>query len=140
MAFAPKRDWWLSALIWSCIVLLFFSAISPFVIDGAGTFVTIFVVALCLPCALLILWLWVDVSYVIGETDLLVRMGPIRASIPLSSIRKVKAVRSIVSSTATSIHRLEIHYKAYDMIYISPLHQDAFLAELQRKCPQLKLD
>jgi hypothetical protein len=104
MAFAPKRDWWLSMIIWSCVVLMFFSAISPFVIDGAGTLLTIFIVALCLPCAVLILWVWV------------------------------------ISSTATSIHRLEIHYKAYDMIYISPLHQDAFIAELQRRCPQLKLD
>ncbi|CAM3175207.1 hypothetical protein PALU110988_06450 [Paenibacillus lupini] len=63
MAFAPKIDWWLSLIIWSCIVLLFLAAISPFVIGGAGTLVTIFIVALCLPCALLILWLWVDVSY-----------------------------------------------------------------------------
>jgi Protein of unknown function (DUF1200). len=140
MVFKPKRDLWLSIIMWCCIALLFFSALSPFVIGGAGPFVTFFVLVLCLPCAAFILWIWLKVSYVIGESDLVVRMGPIRIAIPLASIRKIKPVRSIVSSTATSINRLEIHYKAYDMIYISPLLQEAFIAELQRRCPQLKLE
>ncbi|MCM3629564.1 PH domain-containing protein [Paenibacillus glycanilyticus] len=139
MVFAPKRDLWLSILIWLCVGVLVFSAISPFVIGGAEIIETIIVLAICVPCAAFMLWIWLDVSYELRETDLYIRMGPSRKSVPLESIRKVNPVRSLIASTATSIDRLEIHYKAYDMIYISPLHQEAFLAELRRRCPQLKL-
>ncbi|WP_336775838.1 PH domain-containing protein [Paenibacillus sp. MMO-58] len=140
MIFAPKRDLWLSVTIWVTVGILAFSAISPFVIGGTGVFETILVLALCLPVAVFMLWIWLGVSYELTGSDLLVRMGPIRTVIPLASIRKIKQVRSIIASTATSVDRLEIHYKAYDMIYISPLDREAFLAELKQRCPQLKLE
>ncbi|WP_353936481.1 PH domain-containing protein [uncultured Brevibacillus sp.] len=56
-------------------------------------------------------------------------------TIPLQSITSVKPVTSIAASAATSTKRLEILYNKYDLIYISPLEEDAFLAEVQSRCP-----
>ncbi|WP_425464256.1 PH domain-containing protein [Paenibacillus zeisoli] len=83
--------------------------------------------------------LWISTYYVINEKELIVRTGPASKSIPLESISKAKPVRSWVASTATSIHRIEIHYSRYEYIQISPLDQKAFLRELQHRCPHLQL-
>jgi len=135
MKFVTRRDLWLSITIWVCILFSVFSGLSPFFISGidAGGGTIVFII--CFGVAGLLAWIWLGTVYYVTESALLVYSGPLKKTIPLQSITSVKPVTSIVASAATSSKRLEILYNKYDLIYISPLEEDAFLAEVQSLCP-----
>ncbi|MNX10178.1 hypothetical protein D3C86_399170 [compost metagenome] len=139
MKFHSRRDLFLSIVIWSSIIFLIGSALSPAFVGGVSLIGGVLLFLLCISMAGLIAWIWISTYYVINENDLFIRTGPATKSIPLGSISKAKPVRSWVASTATSIHRIEIHYDRYEYVQISPLDQEAFLRELQHRCPHLQL-
>lgn len=140
MKFIPRRDLWLSIVIWSSIIVLLIGGLSPFFKEGAGIIGGTLTLLLCFSISLFIAWLWIATYYVLTGNELFIRSGPITKSIPFESITKVKPIRSWMSSAATSSRRIEIHYGKYDYIHISPLDEDTFLSELKKRCPHLHID
>jgi predicted ABC-type exoprotein transport system permease subunit len=139
MKFFPKRDIWLSIVIWSCIIILFVAGLTPLFQEGAGIVGGTLILLFCFVIAGFIAWLWIETYYILNEDVLFVRMGPITKSIPVSSITKVKSTKSWIASAATSSQRILIHYGRYDEIYISPLNEELFVAELKKLCPHLDM-
>ncbi|WP_433943975.1 PH domain-containing protein [Paenibacillus sp. SN-8-1] len=139
MKFQTRRDPFLSIVIWSSIIILIGSALSPAFVGGLSLIGGVLLFLLCISVAGLIAWLWISTYYIIGENDLFIRTGPATKSIPLGSISIAKPIRSRAASTATSIHRIEIRYDKYEYIQISPLDQEIFLRELKQRCPHLQL-
>src|SRR5690606_34050828 len=83
-----------------------------------GEFViAILIVALVLA---LILWMFLDTSYTLTATELLVRGGPVCATLPLATIRRVRRSRTLVAGPALSFRRLELDHGKYDTAIISP--------------------
>jgi hypothetical protein len=89
-----------------------------------------------------IIWLMTPLYYEITQSELNVRSGPMRWSIPLKSIAEVCLTRSPLSSPALSLDRLLIKYengKGASELMISPKDQIAFLQELADAEPRLKM-
>ncbi len=87
----------------------------------------------------LVVWIYADTSYRITDTDLLVRSGPLRVSVPLAQIRRVTRTRSVLSAPALSMNRLEITYAKAGVVVISPKDDAGFLAALKERAPGAEL-
>lgn len=140
MTFPPRRDLWLSIVVWSSIFLLLICGLSPFFIEGTGIIGGTFIFLVCFAMAGLMIWLWCATYYVLKENELFIRSGPFTRSISLDRISKIKLLRSWAASAATSSRRIEIMYGTYEFVHISPLDEEAFLMELKQRCPHLRMD
>ncbi len=140
MRFQPRRDLWLSIVMWSCIVVLCASGLTPILFEGAGIVGGTIIFILCFTFAGLSTWLWINTYYEIQEDNLYIRSGPIRQTIPLKSIHTVRPTVSVLASAATSSRRLEILYGKYDFVHVSPLEEEEFLNQLTIRCPNLKIE
>jgi hypothetical protein len=90
--------------------------ISAMVVVGVSVFI-----ALGLP-----VWLLLSTYYIVEPNRLVVRSGPFKWSIPLSDIKSVKPSRSLLSSPALSLNRLEIQYGSGQSILVSPKDPEGF--------------
>ena len=89
------------------------------------------------PTIAFVAWIWFGTYYMITDTTLETRCGPFRQSIPLASITKVSASRSIMSGAALSLDRISIiHGRFGEETLISPLLRQEFINELSAGCPQ----
>lgn len=82
-------------------------------------------------------WLLTSTYYVLGDTELLVKSGPLQWRVPLVDIRAVTPTRSALSSPALSLDRLRIDYQRWKSIMISPADQEGFLQELENRRSRL---
>ena len=145
MTYRSKKDTWLVVgAIVGCI-LLFGSA-------GALLGLTFYAhqPLLLLPAFLeaalggMLVWMLVSAAYEITETNLDIRFGPFHWSIPIESITDVYATRRIPLKpgwgVAWSFDRLLIKCRDRFLVFgISPVDKTAFLAELGRARPGLKV-
>lgn len=129
MYFPSKKDLWLGLVIW-CSLLL------PLVIEIRDHHWH--ELAALVPVILLFAWIWFETGYTITETELLVKCGPFREKIPFGKIRSVRRSRSLLSSPALSLDRLEIrHSQGFTgFTLVSPVDTATFLEELKKRCPQ----
>lgn len=81
-------------------------------------------------CGVLPIWLLVDTNYVVTEDNLIIKSGPRKWVIPISSILSVEETRESWSSPALSLDRLKIHYSKSRMIMISPKDKQGFLSAI----------
>lgn len=129
--FKSKKDIWLSVLIWGVIIIMFFMMITEqnLVMFIAGI----------LNNALL-LWLWFGTSYKIDDENLIVKNGPFKSTIDIKSIKKLRATKTLLAGPALSIDRIEIQYKRYDSVIVSPKEKNKFIESLLSKNKSIKVD
>jgi hypothetical protein len=65
--------------------------------------------------------------YEIVGTDLLVRSGPLKWTIPVAEIQEITPSRNILSAPALSLDRLRIRFGKRAYILVSPEDKDGFL-------------
>jgi hypothetical protein len=65
--------------------------------------------------------------YEIVGTDLLVRSGPLKWTIPVADIQEITPSRNILSAPALSLDRLKIRFGKRVFILVSPDDKDGFL-------------
>jgi hypothetical protein len=134
--YRSKRDNWLVVVLAAAALFAISAAISTIPKEpGSG----IALLALLLAVGALVAWTYVSTFYVVTETQLLVRSGPFRWSIPLSDIQQVRPTWNPLSSPALSLDRLGI-YRARGYLMISPEDKRAFLEDLAARSPGLVLD
>ena len=77
-----------------------------------------------------IMYLLVAVSrntyYEIVGTDLLVRSGPLKWTIPVADIQEITPSRNMLSAPALSLDRLKIRFGKRVFILVSPEDKDGF--------------
>ena len=141
MVYKSKKDGWL-------ILVLSLAGILPVVV---GAFVLIatpvqltgwLLIVTGIVVAVLLRWLMTPLYYEITRSQLNVRSGPLRWSIPLESVAEVYPTRSPLSSPALSLDRLAIRYaigNSVGALLISPEDKTTFLHELESAEPRLKL-
>lgn len=140
MKFLPRRDLWLSFLMWFCMITLVFAGLSPLFYAGSGIVAGPILFLMCITIAGFMAWLWISTFYEFGQSDLIIHYGPFTKSIPFNLIAKAKPIRSWMASAATSINRIELQYGSYNAVHISPLDQETFLLELMHRCPGAKIE
>jgi len=125
MVFRSAVDWWFYAVTLVTAVVV---AYAVFPLLKAGQVGQIVVGGLTALVAVgLPLWLLASTCYRVNAGSLEVRSGPFRWSIPLSEIKAVRRSRSVISSPALSLDRMEIKYGRGKSILLSPRDREAFL-------------
>jgi hypothetical protein len=71
-------------------------------------------------------WLLFSTYYVVEANTLKIRSGPFGWSILISEIKSVRPSRSVLSSPALSLNRLEIQYGRGQSILVSPEDIEGF--------------
>ncbi len=129
--FQSKKDIWLAVLIWGVIILMFFMMITE-------QNIVVYIVGI-LNNALL-LWLWFGTSYKVNDEELIVRNGPFKSTIDIKSINKLRATKTLLAGPALSIDRIEIQYKRYDFVIVSPKEKNKFIESLLSKNKSIEID
>ncbi len=87
--------------------------------------------ASCAAAALLLpLWILLRTDYSVADEVLCIRSGPFRWNVAISQIHEIRPSRSILSSPALSLNRLEIRYGKSQRVLVSPLDRPGLLAAL----------
>ncbi|WP_396953703.1 PH domain-containing protein [Neobacillus mesonae] len=87
-----------------------------------------------------ILWLWFAAYYEINDNQLLIVAGPIKKKIEIKEIKSIRPSRSILSSPALSMKRLEILYGKWGMVLIYPKNQENFCKNLLKINPMIDVN
>jgi hypothetical protein len=91
------------------------------------------VIAVVVITAGLPVWLLLTTRYVLSADALKVTSGPFRWTVRIADIKSVTPTRSMISSPALSLQRLEIRYGTYQSVIISPADRDGFLRALEAR-------
>ena len=128
MEFRSAVDRWFVALalVLPALVLAYVAV----VVDFAHGATVIVIAAAALVALGLPVWLMLSTVYRVDGGALTIRSGPFRWRIPLKDIETVQPSRSLLSSPALSIRRLEIRYAGRRRILVSPAEPERFLRAL----------
>src|SRR5262245_15261903 len=90
----------------------------------------------------LALWGCYRARYEVTPSDLIVRVGPFRRTVPLDAITEVFPTRNPESGPAPSLDRLQVNYRRQNgenrYTLISPKDKEAFLRDLASAAPRLR--
>ncbi len=86
-----------------------------------------------------LLWVYFGTNYKLTDTELIYRSGPIRGKIEIRQIREIVKGKTMYSGLkpATAAKGLIIKFRKYDEIYISPVSNDLFIAEILKYNPNI---
>lgn len=131
MYFRAKKDIIYTAVIWG--VLLFLAYVYTFGGEPVGDPIISYrstpVIVVILVFSVLLIWVWFGTGYGVKNGELKVKNGPFRRQIHISEIRKIN-VRD----------RLEVHYKAYEVITIAPKDRETFIEALLKENPNIVVE
>ncbi|USK60778.1 PH domain-containing protein [Peribacillus asahii] len=134
MEFSSKKDIWMGIIIWAVIgvfVWIFYE--STFIeFDLVGIIVMTIMIGL-----LLSIWFWT--RYKIEQGILKISYGPIKKSIAIEDIQSIRLTVNPFTAPALSMYRIEINYRKYKTISISPINQERFIKELQKLNPKIRM-
>ena len=138
LIFPSKVDRWIQ-------FLLIFTAVSPLgpwlsaVESGDTEIIALSSFALLLVWGILWGLAW-PIVYTVGEEQIEIRYGRVRSTILLSDIQTITPSRSLISSPALSLDRLQIETASGSSPLISPLDKPGFLAAVAEGAEHLVLD
>lgn len=91
-------------------------------------------------CGMYAVYVYANFRYVIDNNVLQINCGALYSKkINISDIRKVNETVSILNQPAGSFHRLEIVYKKFESIEISPKNKEQFIAQLKQLNPNIEI-
>ena len=88
-----------------------------------------------------LIWILYGTYYQLDETYLSYFCGPIKGKIEISTIKEITPNKTmwVGLKPATGRKGLIIKYNKYDEIYISPISNDIFIAEILKLNPAIKI-
>ncbi len=89
-----------------------------------------------------LLWMFLGTNYELNQTDFIYRSGPIRGSISLNRIRKIKVGKTmwVGFKPATARMGLIVYYDKYNEIYISPKTNETFVKEILKLNSNIEIE
>ena len=101
----------------------------------------IFLFLFALLITLFFLWIWFGTYYVLDEDYFIWYSGPLRKKIPLKKIVGItENVRSFSGMRpALTFQYVQMRYNRYDDVFIAPENEEAFIADLVRIRPEIKI-
>lgn len=131
MYFRAKKDIIYTVVIWG--VLLFLAYVYAFGGEPVGdpmiSYRSTPVIVVVVLFSALLLWVWVGTGYDVKDGELRVINGPFSRQIHIGEIRKID-VRD----------RLEVHFKAYEVITVAPKNREAFIEALLKENPKILVE
>ena len=136
LRFRSKVDSWFIGVV-LFVVLVPLSIVVSVVAAGDGWRALLVPVVIMVVGAGLPLWMLADTSYTITDDELLVRCGPVRRRVPLGAITALTPTRTLLSSPALSLDRIEVCAGSHSVV-VSPLDKQGFAAAIQRAIPTVR--
>lgn len=87
-----------------------------------------------------LIWIWFSTGYLIENNSLIIKAGPFKQTIDVQEIKKITRVKSILTSGALAIDRLQIQYGKYKSIDISPKEEYELIKLLLSINPKIQID
>ena len=125
MKFRSAVDPWFYILALGFPAVVFIAAVAT--IGELNTASIVVVTFLALLVFGLPVWLLFTTYYVVNSDTLKIRSGPFSWSVQISDIKSIEASRSLLSSPALSLDRLEVHYGRGLSVLVSPRDREGFL-------------
>jgi Bacterial PH domain len=86
-----------------------------------------------------IVWVFRATYYVITADALIVRAGPIRRTVPLHAVQRLRATHNPLSSPALSLDRIEVTYGSRKIL-VSPEDKRGFVSAVRKRAPAVVLE
>ena len=140
MFFISKKDTFYSVAIWGTVILGLAALVDA---SFSLSFLSVsywIVLILVLIVIVWLIWIWFSTGYLVENNSLIIGAGPLKQTIDIQEIKKITREKSILTSGALSIDRLQIQYGKYKYIGISPKKEDEFIELLRSKNPQIQID
>ncbi|MEM8996264.1 MAG: PH domain-containing protein [Acidobacteriota bacterium] len=131
MRFTSKIDAWLVLTLAIALASVGYALVVS-VLSGNAAAVAVMVGSVLL-CVVPVIWMFFSTYYEVGSDALEIVAGPFRWQVPLDEIERVRASRSLLSSPALSLDRLEITHSGGRRVLVSPKDKAAFQAALARR-------
>lgn len=125
--FKSKVDWWFYLAVAGSAIFL---AVIILPKVAAGTMSVIGAIVLAVAIVGFPAWLMISTYYDVAADELRIRSGPFRWTIKLSDIQSVTPKKSLISSPALSLDRLEICYGETRKVLVSPADKEGFTASV----------
>jgi|SRR5690625_523575 len=136
--FISKKDTFYTFAIWGAIVVVFLTMFFPtFLTFSMSNFVLLI---LGLIITVWLIWIWFSTGYLVENNTLIIKAGPFKQTIDIQEFRKITKEKSMLTSGALSIDRLQIQYGNYKYIGISPKKEDEFIKLLRSKNLEIQID
>ncbi|MDM1524033.1 PH domain-containing protein [Empedobacter stercoris] len=99
-------------------------------------------IVVCILTILFIIYMYLSTTYkIVNNEELVVKVGFLmNIKIDIKKIVEIKKTKSMISSPAWSLNRIEIFYNKYDSVIISPKNQTEFIQDLQKINSSIKID
>lgn len=144
MVFRSKVDSFFVCILIIGLLILSVPIILPIIIGNPPVAAIVTLVGSFLLCVLFIVWIPLTITYTIDNQHLVVKGGPFKSTIPLNKITKITATSNIFTGhrILSSRDALEVfnHTSFSGSIKVSPKDKKAFLNELQKHSPAIKVD
>jgi membrane protein YdbS with pleckstrin-like domain len=134
--FRSKVDVWLKFVVAGGLVAMWLTPVSR-VWAGRPTYALDVVIPLL--STAFIVWVFRTTRYEISAETLIVRAGPIRRTVPLRSVRRLRATHNPLSSPALSLDRIEVTYGSRRVL-ISPEDKRGFVLAILMRAPAVVVD
>jgi hypothetical protein len=134
--FRSKVDAWLALVVAGGVGAMWLSAVRRI---WAGRPIDALDVIFPLLATAFIVWVFRATYYVITADALIVHAGPIRRTVRLQSIQRLRATHNPLSSPALSLDRIEVTYGS-KRILVSPRDKRGFVSAVMMRVPTVVLD
>ncbi len=138
--FISKKDTFYSFAIWGAIILGL-TVIVDSSFSSSFLSVSYWIALILVPILIVwLIWIWFSAGYRVKNNTLRIEAGLLKQTIDIQEIRKITREKSILTSGALSIDRLQIQYGKYKYVGISPKKEYEFIKLLLSKNPQIQID
>ncbi|WP_096155311.1 PH domain-containing protein [Bacillus sp. FJAT-45066] len=127
----------MTSIIFGTVVVAIVSVIPLWFEEfNAGTIVILIVIGLTV---WLVLAIYLRTYYSVHDDVVRIVSGPFRWKVKISEITSIQSTKSILSSPALSMDRLEIKYGRWGSVVISPEDKQRFANELIKRNSAIKV-
>jgi hypothetical protein len=134
--FRSKVDSWLILVVTGALGAIWLAPVRR--IWAGRTIDTLDIIGPFLATAFIV-WVFGATYYVITADDLIVHAGPIRRTVPLRSVQRLRATHNPLSSPALSLDRIEVTYGS-KRVLISPQDKRGFVRAVLKRSPAVVLE
>ncbi|WP_297334385.1 PH domain-containing protein [Flavobacterium sp.] len=131
--YKSKIDIWLLAVVFVPLFAVLLQVLVTFTL-GLVAFIAVIIAVM--------IYMFTTTKYIIDNNSLRVKIGIFEyTQVKISNITAVRKTNNPLSAPALSLKRLEVRYgKNFDYILISPKDRDAFIEDLLKINPSIKVD
>jgi hypothetical protein len=134
--FRSKVDAWLAVVVAGGLIVMWLSPVRRI---WAGRPVDALDIVVPFLATAFIAWVFRTTYYLVTADALIVHAGPIRRTVPLRLVQRLRATHNPLSSPALSLDRIEVTYGS-KRVLISPEDKHGFVKAVMKRAPAVVVE